>query len=184
MKKFYFSLYEIVVLSLLGALTAVLQVGLRLPLGIPGHTGIYLVVPLIIGVALVPKFGSGTYMGLIFGLLSAFVGAGSNPDYSVFLRYFMMGFAADVMSIAFRGYLDNIFVGVIIGAVSNFSKLAIMYVIDVVLGLPMGFILLGLGTAFIFHIIFGAIGGLIAALVLNRLYKSGVIRKNEPQPTD
>lgn len=180
MKRFYFSLYEIVVLSLLGALTAVLQVALRLPLGIPGHTGIYLVIPLIIGVALVPKLGAGTYMGLIFGILSAFVGAGDNPDYAVFLRYFVMGVSADLLSVPFRGHIDNVFVGTILGAVSNLSKLAVMYAIDVLLGLPMGFILLGLGTACIFHVIFGSIGGAISSLVLSRLYKSGVVRKNEP----
>lgn len=183
MKKYYFSLYEIAVLSLLGALTGVLEKSLQLPLGIPGHTGIYLVIPIIIGVAVVQKLGSGTYIGLIFGLIAAFLGAGDNSGYAVFLRYFMMGASADIMAIAFRGHLDNIFVGIIIGSVSNFSKLAVMYVIDTLLGLPMGFILLGLGTACIFHVIFGSIGGAISSLVLGRLYRSGVIRKNDV-PTD
>jgi hypothetical protein len=180
MKKYYFSLYEIAVLSLLGALTGVLQKSLQLPIGVPGHTGIYLVIPIIIGVAVVQKLGSGTYIGLIFGLISAFLGAGGDTSgYVVFLRYFMMGVTADLLAIPFRGHLDNIFVGIIVGAISNISKLAVMYVIDTLLGLPMGFILLGLGTACIFHVVFGGIGGAISSLVLGRLYKSGVIRKHE-----
>jgi hypothetical protein len=179
MSKRYFSLYEITVMSLLGALTAVLQIALRLPLGVAGHTGIYLVIPIIIGVAIVRKPGSGTYIGLIFGLISAFYGAGDNPDYAVFFRYFAMGFSVDVLAIPFRGYLDNPLVGIILGTVSNVSKLAVMFVIDTMIGMPMGFLVLGLGTACILHVIFGAIGGILSALVLKRLYKGGVIRKNE-----
>ena len=51
----------------------------------------------------------------------------------------------EVTDVPFRGYLDNIFVGVIIGAVSNFSKLAIMYVIDVALGCRWALSFWGLG---------------------------------------
>ncbi len=184
MKKRYFSIYEITVMSLLGALTAVLQVALRIPMGVAGHTGIYLVIPIIIGVAIVRKPGAGTYIGLIFGLISAFYGGGDNPDYAVFFRYFAMGFSVDVLAIPFKGHLDNPFVGIILGMASNVSKLIVMFVIDTLIGMPMGFLVLGLGTVSVLHMIFGAIGGLLSALVLKRLYKGGVIRKQDKVTED
>ena len=54
-KKPYFSLHEIALLSLCAALIVVLNTTFTLPLNIPGHTGIYWVVPVIIGVGIVKK---------------------------------------------------------------------------------------------------------------------------------
>jgi hypothetical protein len=76
MRKAYFSLYEIAVLSLLGALVFILRTALRMPLRIPGHTGIFWVVPVILGVGIVRKLGAGSYVGLISGLLASFFGFG------------------------------------------------------------------------------------------------------------
>jgi uncharacterized membrane protein len=163
MRKFYFSIYELTVLSLLGALAAVLQIVLRIPLQVPGHTGVYLVVPLIIGIAIVQKPLAGTYMGLIFGVLSAFNGGGGhNPTFEVFIRYFAMGIALDVFALPFKGYLDNIFVGVILGCAANLSKFAVNYVFGSLVGIPMSFLVLGLGAACMFHIVFGGIGGALS----------------------
>jgi hypothetical protein len=179
MRKFYFSLYELTLLSLLGALTAVMQVTLRLPLHIPGHTGIYLVIPIILGAGIVKKPGAAAYVGLIFGILSSFSGTG-NSDVSVLFRYLAMGIGIDIAALLFRGHLDNIFVGLILGAVGNLSKMIVMYYIDTLLGIPQNILIIGIGTAAIFHLTFGGLGGIISAALLNRLYRTGVIRKNEP----
>jgi len=73
-KKPYFSLYEIALLSLCAALVFVMNTAFTLPLSIPGHTGIYWVVPVIIGVGIVKKPGAGTYIGFISGILATLFG--------------------------------------------------------------------------------------------------------------
>jgi hypothetical protein len=181
MKKSYFSLYDISVLSLLGALTFVLQTVLRLPLQIPGHAGIYLVVPIIVGVGILEKPGSATYIGLIFGLLSAFFGS-SNADVFSFFRYFAMGLTIDLVSLAFRNHLNVLLVGFIIGASGNLAKMVVNYYIDTTLGIPAAFIVIGLGLTSLFHLAFGGIGGIVAAATLDGLYKAGVIKKHDPAP--
>jgi uncharacterized membrane protein len=70
----YFTLNEIALMSLMGGLVFVMKTAFRMPLGIPGHTGIFLVIPVIIGVAIIRKPGSGTYIGLVSGVLLSFFG--------------------------------------------------------------------------------------------------------------
>jgi uncharacterized membrane protein len=95
MRKAYFSLYEIAVLSLLGALVFILRTVLRIPLHIPGHTGIFWVVPVIMGVAIVRKFGAGTYIGFISGTLASFFGLGGFHIFDLF-KYLIMGMTIDL----------------------------------------------------------------------------------------
>lgn len=165
-------------LSLLAALVFILRVYLRVPMHLPGKSGLFWVIPIIIGVAVVSKPGSGTYVGFISGILAAFLGMGDSGVFD-FFKYLTMGISIDVMGLFFRGRLDNPLVGILIGVVGNLSKMIVNYYIDVSLGVPSTFILVGIGTASVTHFIFGGIGGLVAALLLGRLYRAGVIKKNE-----
>jgi hypothetical protein len=181
MKKTYFSLYDIAVLSMLGALVFLLRVYLRIPMHLSGKSGIFWVVPIIIGIGVVNKLGAGTYIGIVSGALASFYGMGTADVFDIF-KYVAMGASIDAASLFFRGSLDNILVGMIIGAAGNLSKMAVNYYIDTSLGLPEYYILAGIGLSSITHFIFGAAGGAIAAFILGRLYRSGVVNKDERSP--
>jgi hypothetical protein len=176
MRKAYFSLYEIAVLSLLGALVFILRTALRMPLRIPGHTGIFWVVPVILGVGIVRKLGAGSYVGLISGLLASFFGFGGFHVFDLF-KYLMLGVTIDLLAVPFAEHLDKPAVGLILGAAGNLSKMVVNYYVHILLGVPAIFIMLGIGFASVSHFIFGGLGGIISALLLARLYKSGVIKK-------
>jgi len=63
---------------MLAALVFALRLYLRIPMHIPGKSGIFWVVPIIVGVGIVGKFGSGVYIGLLSGVLAALFGMGDN----------------------------------------------------------------------------------------------------------
>lgn len=181
MKRPYFSLYDIAVLSMLGALVYILRAALRMPMHIPGKSGIFWVVPIIVGLAIVKKPGSATYIGLVSGVLASFFGMGTADVFDLF-KYVAMGMSIDILALPFKARLDNPLVGLILGAGGNLCTMVVNYTIESMLGIQPFFILAGIGMSSITHFIFGAAGGIIAAVIIGRLYRAGVVKKNERCP--
>jgi hypothetical protein len=173
-KKPYFSLHELALLSLCAALIVVLNTAFTIPLKIPGHTGIYWVVPVIIGVGIVKKPGAGTFIGLISGILATLFGLNTLHIFNLFI-YVALGGVIDILGLLFFYRLDNPAAGFIAGACGNLAKMAVNYALQTFLGIPTAFIVIGIGAASITHFIFGGLGGIVAALVLARLIRAGVI---------
>ncbi len=178
-KKPYFTLYEIALLSLCAALVFVMNTAFTLPLTIPGHTGIYWVVPVIIGVGIVKKPGAGTYIGFISGILATLFGTDTLHIFNLFI-YMALAGTIDLAGLFFFYRLDHPVAGFIAGAAGNLAKMVVNYLFQTFLGIPAVFIIIGIGTASITHFIFGGLGGIIAAVVLSRLLKAGVITHDEP----
>ena len=123
------SAWEFAVLVLLGAAAAVVSVFVKDKLGVPGHNIVRVVFPLALGLALVPRRGAASVMGLsgmgaamifllggerglgagaatslvLTGLLLdlALLGARSGP--SVYLRLTLAGLAANAAAFLVRG---------------------------------------------------------------------------------
>jgi len=176
-KKSYFTLHEIALLSLCAALIVVLNTTFTVPLKIPGHSGIYWVVPVIIGVGIVRKPGAGTYIGFIAGILATLFGLNTLHIFNLAI-YLAMGAMIDLVRLLFFYRLDHPAAGFIAGATGNLAKMVVNYLLQTFLGIPAAFIVIGIGTASITHFIFGGLGGVIAALVLARLLKAGVITRD------
>ncbi len=178
-----FTLNEIALMSLCGALIFVLKTALKLPVHLPGHSGVFWVIPMIVGIAMVRKPGSGLYIGLISGLLASFFGIGALHIFDL-LKYLSIGFAADICGFVFSYRLDNTAVAVLTGIFSNLVKMLVNYGVQLALGVQPFFIVLGIGVSSISHIIFGGIGGLLSAYIIRRLMKAGVIENegNEGTP--
>jgi succinate-acetate transporter protein len=58
------------------------------------------------------------------------------------------------------------------------------YSIQLLFGVQATFILLGIGIASVSHLVFGGLGGIIAALIIGRLARAGVIVKDAGPPPD
>lgn len=167
-RKKYFLVYEVSFLSLMAALVYVFKTYFRTPIQLPGHTAIFWVIPYIIGISLIHKFGAGTYIGVLSGLLIGFVGMADTGPLKVF-EYTAMGLTMDLLALAFKGHLANPLVGMILGAFGSFAKLVVNYTITGALVANANVILVGVGFAGTVHLVFGGAGGVIAAIVLNRL---------------
>ena len=174
----YFSLYEIALLSLFGALVFVLRTAIIVPIHVPGSSGIVWVLPLIVGTAIVRKPGAGTYAGLVSGILASFFGIEPLHVFDVF-KYTAMGITIDLVSMAFGYRLENPVVGFVAGAAGNVVKMVVNYAVHLLLGVQGVFILLGIGLSSATHIVFGGIGGIIAALIVGRLYRAGIVHQDD-----
>ena len=174
----YFSLYEIALLSLFGALVFVLRMAIIVPIHTPGSSGIFWVLPLVVGAALVRKPGAGTYAGLVSGILASFFGVEPLHVFDIF-KYTAMGITIDLVSMAFSHRLDNPVVGFIAGAAGNMVKMVVNYAVHLLLGVQGVFILLGIGVSSFTHLVFGGIGGIIAALIVGRLYRAGIVHQDD-----
>jgi ABC-type thiamin/hydroxymethylpyrimidine transport system permease subunit len=170
----YFSLQETAVLSILGGLVFVLHTVFSLPLHIPGSTGIWWVIPVMVGASVVRKPGAATYIGLVSGMLASFFGTDPLHLLDLF-KYLALGGAVDLSTLLLLGRLDVVGVGFVVGASANLAKMAISYAINLAFGVQAYFILLGIGVSSVTHLVFGGIGGVLAVLLVRRLERAGVI---------
>ncbi|MBP1928142.1 hypothetical protein J2741_000689 [Methanolinea mesophila] len=177
-RKPYFSLYELSVLSICGGLIFVLKTAFKIPLHLPGHSGIFWVIPVMFAVAVVRKPGSGTYVGVISGLLTAFFGMDPLGMMDS-ITYLALGVAVDIEGVIFRYRFDHPAIGFVVGASSNIAKMLVNYAIQLALGVLPVFIILGIGISSVTHLVFGGIGGIIAAVIIARLMKAGIIAGHE-----
>jgi len=169
-EKFIFrlGLADVLRLTMFGTLISITKDITRLPLHLPGHTSIYWMGILVLGKGLIPKFGAGIIMGAVSGVLAVLLGLGKEGVF-VFFKYFVPGLLIDFLTPVFYNKLENPFVGAICGTLTSLSKLVVNLILGILLKLPMGFIALGLGFAASSHVLFGAAGGLIAAVLIKRL---------------
>jgi hypothetical protein len=141
---------------------------LRLPLHVPGHSGLIIVCLFVVARGIVDKNGAGTIMGLVAGFLATVFGFG-HDGLLEWTKYASMGVALDATTVLVGGNLTSLGVGLVVGALANLAKLGSMIVVGVILGLPLTFLALGLGIAAASHAVFGALGGMLAAVLLRQL---------------
>lgn len=147
---FNIGLADVIRLSMFGTLISVSRFLLMLPIGIPGHTSIYWMGLLVLGKGLIPKFGSGTIMGIVSGLLAIVFGLGKEGPLLAF-KCIVPGMLLDVLAIFFLYKLGSIWVGAIIGALISFSKLLASMALGVILQMPMVFLAMGFGNPIACH---------------------------------
>ncbi len=152
----------------MAALVYVFKTFFRTPMRLPGHTAIFWVIPFIIGIGLTRKVGSGTYIGVLSGLLIGTLGMADTSIFKVF-EYTAMGVTMDAMALAFKDHLGNPLVGVILGAFGSFSKMVVNYSITSALNLNTNILLAGIGIAGTVHLVFGGAGGAISSIIVNRI---------------
>jgi hypothetical protein len=167
-KKKFFVLYEICFLSLMAALVYIFKTYFKTPIGLSGHNGLFWVIPFIVGVGVTRKLGSSLYIGVLSGLLIGVIGMNDEGIFKVF-EWVAMGIAIDLLAFVFKGHLGNVLVGFVIGAFGNLAKLPVNFAVASFLQINANVILLGLGLAAVSHLVFGGLGGVISAVILNRI---------------
>jgi len=172
LKQHYFSTFQLILLTLMSALIVVAKIALRLPLQLSGHSGIFWMAIVIVAARIVPKKGAASFVGVLSGLLAAFLGLGDFGALDTFLSYAAIGVATD-LALMLLGNPENLWVAAIAGMIGHFAKFLVKWGFGAIAGVPVGFIALGLVKAIIGYIIFGAIGGLLGGLTLIALRKAG-----------
>lgn len=149
--------------TFLGALIALSKL-IRIPIHVPGHSGLIWIAILTLGCLLIKKRGSGTLMGVTAGFLAYVFGIGNEGPF-VFFKYFLPGFSMDLIFKLIPKVKEKWYSVALTGAFSHFTKLLVNYVIGTILNLPQGYLLMGIQASFINHGIFGFLGGTVAYMV-------------------
>lgn len=165
---FNIGLADVIRLTMFGTLISVSRFVFQLPIGVPGHTSVYWMGLLMLGKGLIPKFGAGTIMGIVSGVLAIVFGLGKEGPLLAF-KCIVPGVLLDILAILFFKKLESIWVGVVIGALISWSKLLASIALGIILDIPMVFLAMGFGYATLLHVVFGAAGGVLAAVLIKRL---------------
>ncbi len=173
MKKAYFSTFQLILLALFSALVVVAKIALRTPLQLSGHSGIFWMAIVIVGMRVVPKPGAGSVIGVTSGILAGFLGLGDFGVLNTFLSYSLLGIVADLILWLLGGNAENVVVAVLVGTFGHFAKFIVKWIFGLMTGAPLGFVALGFLKAIIGYLVFGAIGGFLGWLTLKALRKAG-----------
>jgi hypothetical protein len=170
MRRSHFSTFELLLLALFAALVVVGNIALRLPVKMPGHSGLVWMALLVSARGVVPKLGASTTVGLLSGLLAAFVGVGDKGGIDTFVSYIAAGAAVDlVAALTLMGPLTS----ALAGLAGNLAKLGVKVLLELWIGIPTGFLVLGRTYPAATHALFGAVGGYLGCVVLASLRRAG-----------
>jgi hypothetical protein len=173
MKERYFSTFQLILLALFAALVVVAKIALRLPLQLPGHSGIFWMAIVIIAAGVVPKVGATSLVGLTSGIIAAFLGMGDFGALNTLLSYTMVGVGTDLALLLLGRKPEHLLIATIAAMFGHFSKFLVKWGMGVLTGAPVGFIALGLARAMIGYLVFGALGGGLGGLTLKALRRAG-----------
>jgi ABC-type thiamin/hydroxymethylpyrimidine transport system permease subunit len=177
-KKGVFTVSDITVMALVSVLIVVGKSLLRMPISVSGHAGVLWIGALVIGKAVVRKPGAATVMGLVGGVLVTLVQPSDAGLFFGVAKYVLPGLVLDVLFPLF-GRFDRMLPAIVAGALAHAAKVAVDLVQGLVAGLPTNILFAGLTFDLVAHIAFGALGGLLAALVLRALTKARVPQLRE-----
>ncbi len=171
-RPYYLSLFELLLLGMLAALIVVANVALRFPIRMPGHSGIVWMALLVIARAIVPKHGASSFAAALSGVLAALMGVGDKGAVNTLLSYAAAGIGVDVVYALGRA-AERPAVCAAAGAVGNLAKLGVKVLLELWIGIPTGFVLLGRLYPFVTYAVFGIAGGYLGFLVLRALRRAG-----------
>ena len=173
MNERYFSTFQLILLALFAALIVVAKIALRLPLQLPGHSGIFWMAIVIVAAGVVPKIGAASLVGLTSGIIAAFLGMGDFGALNTFLSYTMVGVGTDLALLLLGRNPENLIVATLAATLGHMAKFLVKWGLGALTGAPVGFVALGLLRAIVGYLIFGALGGLLGALTLKALRRAG-----------
>lgn len=173
-----FSLRDGILMASIAALIVISKTFLRIPMHVPGHSGVVWIALMIVGAGLIRRPGTAFVIGLIAGFLVTLFGLGQGSLLE-WAQYAAAGLALDVSGGLLGGRFTNPVVAVIAGSVGHMAKLVTMLLVGLLLRIPAGFLGIGIGVAATTHLIFGAVGGLVGAALLRELSKVPGLRRRE-----
>ena len=173
MKQPYFSTFQLILLAFFAGLVVVAKIALKLPLQMPGHSGLFWMAINVVASQVVPKPGAASLVGLTSGILASFLGMGDLGALNTFFSYLAVGVFTDLALFILRSP-ENLAAAALVGVIGHLGKFLVKWAFGVLAGrLPVGFIALGLAWSFVGYIVWGALGGLLGAFTLKALRKAG-----------
>ena len=147
-----------------GVLTVIAGMSLHLSLHIPGHRGLLIMTMMTIGCLLYRKQGAGILIGSISGFVAVMLGIESKGLFG-FFNYFFPGLMMDFFICVLPFTSKKWYLTGLASGIAFLSKLLSTYVVGMILGIPMGFLAVGLKLTAISHFSFGLAGGILGYFI-------------------
>ncbi len=168
----YLSTFELLLLAMLASLVVVANLALRFPIRMPGHSGIVWMAVLVTARGVVPKRGAAMITATFSGIAAAFLGIGDKGPLDTLLSYTAAGLGVDIV-MGLVTEPDRALVYALAGAAGNLAKLGMKVLLELWIGIPTGFVLIGRLYPAVTHLVFGLAGGYLGFLVLRALRRAG-----------
>lgn len=172
MKKRYFSTFQLILAALFAALIVVAKIGLRTPIRVPGHTGLFWMAIILVAARVIPRPGAASLVGITSGIIAGFMGMGDYGSLNTFLSYSAVGVGTDGALTLLRDP-SQVVGAVLAGIFGHLGKFLVKWVFGIITGAPIGFVTLGLARALVSYIIFGGLGGFLGWLTIKALNRAG-----------
>lgn len=162
---------EAIILTGLGVMVVVLHQALRFPMQLPGRHGIEWMAILLAGRAFGRSKVSGTFVSLSASATSMLPIWGAVDDPFIWLIYLLPGLVVDLAFYLLPNWQQSLPFLVSLGALAHVTKPLVRWIVSLALGYPYGSFLWGVGYPMLTHLIFGAVGGLLAGILFWGLRK-------------
>lgn len=166
------STFELLVLAMLAALIVVANVSLRLPIRVPGHSGLVWMALLVTGRSIVARPGAAVVLGALSGTVAVFLGVGDKGALDTFISYVAAGVGVDAVA-TLMPVPRHALACALAGAAGNLSKLVTKIALELWIGIPTGFVMLGRAYPTLTHVAFGLAGGYLGYVVVGALRRAG-----------
>jgi len=165
---------QMTVIALVAVMIVIGKTVLRMPIKVPGHGGVLWIAALIVGRTVVRWPGSATLMGLIGGTLVAILQPSDAAMFFTVAKYVLPGIVLDVLAPLLDTRFDKILPAMLAGAAAHAAKVLVDVVQGMAAGVPRAILAAGITVDLLLHIGFGALGGLIAALIVRMLMRAQI----------
>ncbi len=168
---------DITVIALVAVMIVLGKTITRIPISVSGHGGVLWIAALVIGRAIVRRPWAGTLMGVVGGLLVVmFQPSEAGPLFGA-LKYIVPGMVLDGLY-PLLGRFDQAVPAMLAGAAAHLSKVVVDFVQSFLLAGANSnaakIALVTLATETLGHLLFGILGGLLAAFVLKALIRAKI----------
>ncbi|TWH49210.1 hypothetical protein Salpa_5417 [Sporomusa sp. KB1] len=165
---FGMALTQALVVTIFGVVAAIGNVALKLPLHLPGHRGLFIMLAITACCIMIRKPGAGTLAGFIAGFVTVFIAPGVKGIFA-FFDFLLPGIVMDVFVSVIPIAINKWYMIGTIAGLAQLSKVLVNYIFGSILDLPMSFLSLGLSVVLVSHLILGFTGGVIAYFVCARV---------------
>ena len=169
------NLRELLVVGLCAAAFLSTRLVLRLPVHLPGHNAGIFTFFLIVAAGAVGRAPAGTLMAAVSGMLAMVAGIGSDDGPAVVARYVLPGLALDALLVVGVDATGRVGVAASVGAAAALLKLSVSLGWAALIGQPADWLAARMVVGGPIHAVSGAVGGLLAGLLVRRLRRAGLV---------
>ena len=174
MKAPRFSLFQLMIMAVLGATCVVMKIALKMPVKMPGHTAIFWTAVLLTSTALVRKQGAAFITGLFAAVIAAFASPGGSGPVITFISYFATATGVELGLMLPESRMPKLVRFIAAGLFGAWAKFLVKAGVDLMLGMPLAAVVVRRAYSSLTYTIFGIAGALAGYLVVAALERASI----------